>query len=145
MTGPSIPNFLPSLSLPKTELTAILHPIAIHLYLYLIQKSHLTQAQKLLQLHRQDDLSPTFENDLAQLSHCTEPMHVAENELAIRFKENRYVVSLSSYAFELLVAFCQDAQLLLILRILNMYIDLRGKSNVYDHFSIKSVCILFYL
>lgn len=67
--------------------------------------------------------------DINRLSTITDPAHLNDNELAINFRQNKYGLIMSKYSFELLLCFLQDNKFMLLLRLMNQYITIQGKSH----------------
>ncbi|KAJ3059013.1 Transcription initiation factor TFIID subunit 5, partial [Quaeritorhiza haematococci] len=58
-------------------------------------------------------------SDLARFSSLSDPQHLRENDLVKSYRQAKFVVPMSRYSFELLLAFLQDNKLMGLLRILN--------------------------
>lgn len=65
--------------------------------------------------------------DLNRLSTVTEPQHIKENELAQIYRNNKYNLRMSSVPFELFLNYLQDNKFMLLLRIVNQYLNIQGK------------------
>lgn len=65
--------------------------------------------------------------DLNTLSTVIEPQHVRENELAQMYRSNKYNLRMSSVPFELFLNYLQDNKFMLLLRVVNQYLNIQGK------------------
>ncbi len=68
-------------------------------------------------------------HDISRLLGVSEPLHVEENELAQSYRQNRYGIVMSRYPFELLLGYLQDQGFMLLLRLLNQYINIQGDQS----------------
>jgi transcription initiation factor TFIID subunit 5 len=62
--------------------------------------------------------------DIQKLSSLMMPMHLKENELALRFRQNKFNLKMSEYSFKLMMSFLQDNGFLLLLRIINEHLNI---------------------
>jgi transcription initiation factor TFIID subunit 5 len=82
------------------------------------------QARSFLTNHKSDH-SEMHSNDISRLSGIIESTHVLENELAQSWRNNRFGILMSRYPFELLLGFLQDQGFMLLLRIVNQYLNIQ--------------------
>lgn len=68
--------------------------------------------------------------DINRLETVTAPEHVRENELAQMYRGNKYNLRMSSVPFELFLNYLQDNKYMLLLRIVNQYLNIQGKSSI---------------
>ncbi|CAO3624941.1 unnamed protein product [Cunninghamella blakesleeana] len=113
-----------SLDWYKPELRSVLFPIFVHAYLDLIQKRQLDQAISLFNTYKLDHIE-LHTPDLRRLESIKEPQHVRENELAQIYRNNKYNLRMSSVPFELFLNYLQDNRFMLLLRIVNQYINIQ--------------------
>ncbi|KAI9306086.1 WD40-repeat-containing domain protein [Cunninghamella echinulata] len=113
-----------SLDWYKPELRSVLFPIFVHAYLDLIQKRQLNQAINLFKTYQSDHIE-LHTPDLRRLESIKEPQHVRENELAQIYRNNKYNLRMSSVPFELFLNYLQDNRFMLLLRIVNQYINIQ--------------------
>ena len=106
----------------QDELSAILFPVFVHCYLDLVSKEHAEEAKTFLARFSPEHAA-AHSADLAQLGSVTHKQHVLQNKLSSTFRTNKYNVRLSSYGFELLVRFLQEADFMLLLAIVNERIN----------------------
>ncbi|KAI8092762.1 WD40-repeat-containing domain protein [Halteromyces radiatus] len=113
-----------SLDWYKPELRSVLFPIFVHAYLDLIQKRQIDQAKELFTTYQSDHIE-VHTPDLKRLESIKEPQHVRENELAQIYRNNKYNLRMSSVPFELFLSYLQDNRFMLLLRIVNQYINIQ--------------------
>eukprot|EP00698_Gefionella_okellyi_P011185 TRINITY_DN2939_c0_g1_i1.p1 TRINITY_DN2939_c0_g1~~TRINITY_DN2939_c0_g1_i1.p1 ORF type:complete len:632 (+),score=114.79 TRINITY_DN2939_c0_g1_i1:172-1896(+) len=112
-----------SLDLYKSELISVLFPIFLHCYLDLVTKNFGAEAKQFMERHRARH-EASFGEELQNLT-AVGKEQVAENELASLYRKNKYNIRMSSYSFELLISFLQDMKYMLLLRIVNQYINIQ--------------------
>lgn len=78
------------------------------------------------------DFVDQYPMDMQQLCTITEPHHVQENATAVLFRENKYTIMMSSYAFDLLLSFLQDNKMMTMLKFVNQYLNVKGIRD-YDY------------
>lgn len=64
--------------------------------------------------------------DISRLETVASPEHVQENELAQMYRNNKYNLRMSSVPFELFLNYLQDNKYMLLLRIVNQYLNIQG-------------------
>jgi hypothetical protein len=67
-----------------------------------------------------------FPADIQQLSTITEPHHLKENSVAALYRENKYTIMISSYAFDLLLSFLHDNRMMTMLKFVNRFMNVKG-------------------
>ncbi|KAJ5077026.1 transcription initiation factor tfiid [Anaeramoeba ignava] len=115
---------LSSLEIFQAELFILLYPIFVHCYLDLIRKDHIKEAQQFFENNNYDHMAFHSE-ELAILKSIQNTRHIMENSLARNFEKYKFNIKLSSYSFELFVAFLQDKNFKLLLGIVNQFINIR--------------------
>lgn len=65
--------------------------------------------------------------DINRLATITNESHVQENELAQIYRQNKYIMRMSSVPFELFLNYLQDNKFMLLLRIVNQYLNIQGE------------------
>lgn len=116
-----------SLDIYKPELHAILYPILVHCFLEMVRRDFITDARRFLARTSAEFTassallaSASRQKELNALNAIAAPQHLQENATARLFLENRYVLHLSKYAFEMVLYFLVDDQRrTILLRILN--------------------------
>ncbi len=101
----------------------MLYPVFVHCYLDLVSKGYTDEAKEFMDKF-EGDHAGGHGADLAQLASVTHKQHVLQNKLSSTFRTNKYNMRLSSYAFELLVRFLQEAKFMLLLAIVNERINI---------------------
>ncbi|PVG02303.1 WD40 repeat-like protein [Serendipita vermifera] len=96
-----------SLDMYKPEFRPLLFPIFVHFYLDLVQENYLEGARMFLRRFY-SYFSMNHRVTLDRLSALTMPIHVAQSELARRFREEKYVCRLSKSGKDLLLGWLTD-------------------------------------
>lgn len=68
----------------------------------------------------------SFGDEINTLSSIFDSSHVKENTVAIMFRTNKYNLSLSMFAFELLMDFLRESKLFIFIKIINQFIRVKG-------------------
>ena len=118
-----------SLDLYQNELRNLLYPVFVHTFLEMVSHGFAREARLFLEIYRGEH-EANFSGDIARLVCVVEPKQLAENELALMFRNNKYCVRLCNYSFELFISFLQESKLIHILKIVNQYLNVQGKLPV---------------
>lgn len=118
-----------SLDLYKAELYQALYPFLVHSFLEIVKREQPDRARVFLQRFSPEfatagcvDGGADHSEEVLSLLGVASQRHVEENDTAQLFLKNRYELHLSSYAFELIVAFLSDDQRRhVLLRVLNQH------------------------
>ncbi|KAI8888811.1 WD40 repeat-like protein [Backusella circina FSU 941] len=113
-----------SLDWYKPELRSVLFPIFVHSFLDLVSKNLLDNAQLFITTYRSDHVE-LHTLDLDSLATVTLPEHVRQNELAQLYRNNKYSLRMSGVPFELFLNYLQDNKFMLLLRIVNQYLNIQ--------------------
>ncbi|ORY00702.1 WD40 repeat-like protein [Basidiobolus meristosporus CBS 931.73] len=113
-----------SLDLYKGELKVVLYPIYIHAFLDLVSKGYREQAQEFFKSYKSDH-EEFHTPDIQRLEAVTEPQHVEENPLVQIYRKNKYNLKMTNVTFELFISFLQDNKFMLLLRIVNQYLNIQ--------------------
>ncbi|KAL3137829.1 hypothetical protein ABBQ38_005084 [Trebouxia sp. C0009 RCD-2024] len=120
-----------SLDQYRDELARVLYPMFIHCYLELISKRATSVAHQLLTKQKQRFISTGAttskirQQEIQDLQSVAVPEHISSNRVAQAARAARYPVTLSTYSFQLLMAFLQGSKLWLLLGIVNQYIKVQ--------------------
>ncbi|CAN7937908.1 unnamed protein product [Ixodes hexagonus] len=119
-------NFVSEASEPfKSELTFVLFPIFVHLYLELITNGQKSSAQKFHGRHRgMFQSSDQFRVVVDMLPNISSASDVPSHPQIKEFKENKYSVKLSSDTLEYVLSFLKDNDNLMLLQVFNLHIDI---------------------
>ncbi|KAK6096089.1 hypothetical protein BDEG_21845 [Batrachochytrium dendrobatidis JEL423] len=121
-----------SIDVYKLELRVILFPIFVHAYLDLVEKDLPDQAKHFFETCRIDHLE-NHSPDILRLGGIQDAQHISESDFVQNFRQNKYGVKMSKYAFELLLCFLQDNKFMLLLRITNQYVSIQAVSDKSVH------------
>lgn len=69
---------------------------------------------------------PPFVRHLIHCSDVTTPEHFRENALVKRFRENKFVVEMSRYAFILLLTFLQERKFMVLIALVNARVSIKS-------------------
>ncbi|KAA0186815.1 Transcription initiation factor TFIID subunit 5 [Fasciolopsis buskii] len=102
----------------KLELSSLLYPIFVYLYLRLISGGLCDEARKFLETFRkyQEDF---YQSDIILLAHITDPDQLLLNPLVESFRSSEFVVSVANSSYTLLRHFLQQNGLGIIQNVLN--------------------------
>jgi transcription initiation factor TFIID subunit 5 len=75
------------------------------------------------------EFMPEHADEILRIQSVVTQDHMKENELVKTWRKNKLVVKMSSYAFELLLAFLQDQNFMTLLSIINQYVSISGMSR----------------
>lgn len=120
-----------SLDIYKGELTAVLYPMFVHVFLEMVKRGEWVGGRRFLA-----DFGKEFEegealdakaDEISKLKGLSTSKHLEENQVAKLFLENRYEIHLSQYAFQLVITFLtDDSRLHPLLQILNRRCTIRS-------------------
>ncbi|KYQ91599.1 transcription initiation factor TFIID subunit [Tieghemostelium lacteum] len=113
-----------SLDIYKNELLSILYPVFVHSYIDLITKGYPKEARELMEtigVEHED----YFGADLRSLRGISNTDQLRENELVHLFRNNRWNSRMCSYSYELLMTFLHQSKNILLLSLINQYINIR--------------------
>lgn len=106
-----------SLDLYRSELTQLLYPIFVHMYLNLVARGYSEIAQQFFADHHGIQES-FYEHDLVRLQAVTLVQHMKGCELVENFRKNKYVIHLCTESYQSLKNHLQSHQLTTILNII---------------------------
>lgn len=113
-----------SLDAFKNDLSNLLFPVFIHLYLNLISRGKESDAHTLMEQYR-EDFTGAHLNEIRQIEMIKDSSNLKESTLAIAFLTNKYHLSMGKYAFDLFIGFLEANSLINILKIVNQFLDIR--------------------
>ncbi|KAL3200639.1 hypothetical protein MRX96_012920 [Rhipicephalus microplus] len=119
-------NFIADACEPfKSELTFMLFPMFVHLYLELISNGQKSSAQKFHSRHRSTfQSSDQYRMITDMLPSITSASDVPSHPHVKEFRENKYSVKLSDDSLEYVLNFLRDSDNLILLQVFNLYIDI---------------------
>lgn len=120
-----------SLDVYKEDLCQVLYPIGVHAYLDLVAKGQLTDAEKFMALLHQDH-DTSHADELIKIEAVKDVAQMKECQVTAAFRSNKWNVSMSGYAFQLLMGYLQEGAThggtpgnILLLKIINQFINIR--------------------
>ena len=57
---------------------------------------------------------------------AVDPLHLKDSDIFTSFRANKFNVRMCSYSFELLMEFCLERHYLVLLRLMNQYMNIQG-------------------
>jgi len=114
---------LSSLDKYKPELKTILYPVFVHSYLDLMQREHANEARQFLEKFKVDHMAK-YQSEILRLA-SIDTIHMKEDELVNRYRGGKFNTKMCSYSFELLIAFIHENNLMLIVRLINQYVNIQ--------------------
>lgn len=86
-------------------------------------------AKEFMETYKNDHIE-THMLDINRFETVTTPEHVRENELAQLYRSNKYYLRMSGVPFELFLNYLQDNKYMLLLRIVNQYLNIQGNGSI---------------
>lgn len=126
-----------SLDLFKNDLLPLLYPLFLHIYLDLICKEEIQTAKIFYKTYKDD--FPDKVEELRIIEAISRPQHVYENSLTVGFKTNKYFLLMGRYAYDLLINFLEENNLIYILRIMNQHMEIKAQSGAKAEDSKKGI------
>jgi transcription initiation factor TFIID subunit 5 len=113
-----------SLDAFKNDLSYLLFPIYVHLYLELISRKREQEARDFLEKYK-PDFEKAHSSELHAVEMVKDVLHLKENTMAQAFLTNKYHLNMGKYAFDLFISFLESNNLVRILKIVNQFLDIR--------------------
>lgn len=114
-----------SLDIYKVQLSQILYPLFIHVYLSLVEGNYTEQAKSFMEQFKSDHID-LHRQELLKLTAILNREQMRENEFAQALRRDKTVIEMTSYTFELLLSFLQEKKYVFLLKILNEHIRIKG-------------------
>ncbi|XP_064388937.1 transcription initiation factor TFIID subunit 5-like isoform X1 [Halichondria panicea] len=112
-----------ALDLYKSELSLLLYPVFVHLYIDLVVSGHAHPAQQFF--HHYSEKQESFhEEELLRLKSITTPQQMVKHELFETFRKNKFTIRMSNDSFQCLDKHLQVNRNMLILRVINDLLEL---------------------
>jgi len=121
-----------SLDMFRPEILALLYPLFVHCYLDLISRNHFDAAKDFMDRNAKDH-DELHSDEIKELANVTTSDHLTSNQIAHTWRNNRYNITMSRFSFELVVSYLQEKKFMLLLSILNQYLNIKvfsGQPNV---------------
>ncbi|KAK3575934.1 hypothetical protein CHS0354_006251 [Potamilus streckersoni] len=112
------------LDVHKVELSMILYPVFVHMYLELVFNQHEIHAKEFYEKFCMDQ-EDYYQEDLRKLSTVTKKEHMQENQLMDNFRSSKFIIKMSRDSYTHLKRHLQEKQLNLLLNIIqeHLFID----------------------
>lgn len=112
----------------KAEISLVLFPVFIHIYLYLVSGNHFSVAKEFYGKYSAV-MSPLHPTDVKELSEVTAAEHLTTSPLVTKFRKQKYCLRMSNHAFHLLMQFLQTLSTPNLLTLIQRYLVI----EVYGH------------
>ncbi|KAJ1922302.1 Transcription initiation factor TFIID subunit 5 [Mycoemilia scoparia] len=112
-----------SLDMYKNELFAVSYPLFIHSYLDLMERDLCEKGKEFMDKYKGDHMV-LHAHDIEQLSLIKSRQHAMEDSLAKLFRTNKYCLRISGVTLELLLTFLKEHSFMMLLRIVNQYLNI---------------------
>lgn len=116
-----------SLDLFKNDLLPLLYPIYLHIYFDLIAQDEFESAKKFFNSYKEN--FPDKIEELRIFENVNSPQHMHENSFVAGFRSNKYFVVMGRYAYDLLINFLEENNLIYILKIMNQYMEIKAQTG----------------
>ncbi|XP_077301441.1 uncharacterized protein LOC143922036 [Arctopsyche grandis] len=116
-----------SLDLFKNDLLSLLYPIYLHIYLDLVAQDEIELANNFFDTYKVE--FPDKIEELRSFESLNSKQHLHENALVIGFRTNKYMLIMGRYAYDLLINFLEENNLIYILKIMNQYMEIKAQSG----------------
>lgn len=116
-----------SLDLFKNDLIPLLYPIYLHIYFDLISQDEIESAKSFFETYREN--FPNKIQELKTFESINSSQHIYENALVFGFRTNKYYIVMGRYAYDLLINFLEENNLIYILKIMNQYMEIKAQSG----------------
>lgn len=115
-----------SLDLFKNDLLPLLYPIFVHIYLDLVAQDEITVAKAFFSAHSN---FPEKKEELRILESINGQQHLHENTLVIGFRTTKYFLVMGRYAYDLLINFLEENNIIHVLKIMNQYMEIKAQTG----------------
>ncbi|XP_038061204.1 TAF5-like RNA polymerase II p300/CBP-associated factor-associated factor 65 kDa subunit 5L [Patiria miniata] len=120
----------------KDDLSLLLYPLFVHLFLDMITNGHKSAAHILYSKHHESFLDVSSQRELVQsLTGVVNSMDLLMNDHLTAFRDSKYVVPMCQEAVQFLLRYLQSRDNSMLLKVFNLHIqiDVRGLSNGSSH------------
>lgn len=116
-----------SLDLFKNDLIPLLYPIFLHIYIDLIYMDQIDEAKKFYAEYYKEFISNNLinSNEIKSFESIYSQQHIYQNPIVHGFRTNKYFLIMSKYAYNLLINFIEENDMLYILKLMNSYMEIK--------------------
>jgi len=125
-----------SLDVYKHELSLVLYPLFVHMYLEMVYNNHESNASKFMQRFAPDQ-EEYYRDDLKKVSFIIKKEHMKGSDLMENFKSSQFTVRMSRDTYSVLKRFLQDKNQSIVMNVIqeHLYVDMyegvpRNKAQV---------------
>lgn len=116
-----------SLDLFKNDLLPLLYPIYLHIYFDLIGQNKISKAKNFFSEYKND--FPDKIEELKIFESISSQQHLDENSFVLGFRTSKYFLVMSRYAYDLLINFLEENNIIYVLKIMNQYMEIKAQSG----------------
>jgi len=116
-----------SLDLFKNDLLPLLYPIYLHIYLDMISQDNVDEAKIFFSTYKDD--FPGKAKELYTYESVSTPQHIHENNIISGFRTSKYLLIMGRYAYDLLINFLEENNIIQILKIMNQHMEIKAQSG----------------
>ncbi|KAI5169705.1 transcription initiation factor TFIID subunit 5 [Pancytospora epiphaga] len=116
-----------SLDLFKNDLLPLLYPIYLHIYFDLINSEETGTAKRFFAAYKED--FPDKIEELKIFESINSQQHLYENSLIVGFRTSKYFLVMGRYAYDLLINFLEENNIIYVLKIINQYMEIKAQSG----------------
>ncbi|KAL6121155.1 transcription initiation factor TFIID subunit TAF5 [Nucleospora cyclopteri] len=110
-----------SLDLFKNDLIPLLYPIFLHIYVDLISMDRVDEAKEFFAKYKGEFSN----NEIKAFDSIYSQQHIYQNAIVNGFRTNKYFLVMSKYAYNLLINFIEENDMLYILKLMNSYMEIK--------------------
>lgn len=115
-----------SLDLFKNDLIPLLYPIFLHIYIDLISMNEIEAAKYFFHQYKDDyNTSSSMHEPISAFETIYNEQHVFQNPIVHGFRTHKYHLVMSKYAYNLLINFIEENEMLYILKLMNTYMEIK--------------------
>lgn len=116
-----------SLDLFKNDLLPLLYPIYLHIYFDLVGADEVDAAKRFFSAYK--DEFPDRAEELKIFGSINSQQHLHENSLVVGFRTSKYFLVMGRYAYDLLINFLEENNIIYVLKIINQYMEIKAQSG----------------
>ncbi|KAI4291796.1 transcription initiation factor TFIID subunit 5 [Pancytospora philotis] len=116
-----------SLDLFKNDLLPLLYPIYLNIYFDMIAADNVDAAKRFFRAYQSD--FPDRSEELKIFESINSQQHLHENSLVTGFRTSKYFLVMGRYAYDLLINFLEENNIIYVLKIINQYMEIKAQSG----------------
>eukprot|EP00466_Bigelowiella_natans_P002949 jgi/Bigna1/70381/fgenesh1_pg.11_\ len=117
-----------SIDIYRYEMQKILWPLLVHVFLDMVQKNFIHQAQKLMEANIRV-FKKKHVQEITKLQQISSQADLKTNSMAKYFLEKKTKVTMSQFSHQLLFSFLEQSSFMLLLRLLNEHVQISATTR----------------